>query len=314
MKRRHILIGITFAAAFAATNPAFAQDWAPGGRVTLQVGFAPGGSADTIGRLLAESVSESTGWDVIVDNRPGGGGAVMSAGLRGAPADGQHLGVAVSSALAAALAAEGGAPFAVEDFDWLGTVAVAPGAFLAKPDAEFNDMPGLIEYAKENGGALVGVPDKGTELMVRAIARDSGAELTPVPAKGGSEVMAQIMGGHVDAGFDGGRHVDYITSDDLKMIAAATNERHSYAPDISTVIEQGYDYSMEPWFVVMAPEGLPEEAITAWQDAIDAAVQDPKLIEAVQGVFGVDPVNLGSETQARVIQSVETMTRISQPE
>lgn len=303
MKRREFL-GLGMGASVLALAPgiALAADWAPS-RLTVQVGFNPGGSADMIGRLVASAIEADAGWKVVVDNKGGGGGVVMATGLSIAPPDGSVIGLGVSSAMVYALAGGSGLPFDIDSFDYIGTVAVAPISILAKPDAPFNDIAGLVEYAKANGGATVGVQEKGAELIVRAIGKATGADLRPVPTKGGAEVMQQLIGGHIQAGFDGGRHADYLRSGDLKMLASGTSGRHSYAPEIATLREQGFDYDLEPYFVFMAPKGLPDDVKSALEKALDKAVASADVAEAVDRTFGIETKNLGPEGTAKMMAS-----------
>ncbi|SIT12445.1 tripartite tricarboxylate transporter substrate binding protein [Paracoccus saliphilus] len=280
-------------------------------RLTLRVGFNPGGSADTIGRLLADSIEKSTGWKVTVENVGGGGGIVMATGLNREKSDGKIIGLGVSSAMNYGVASDPSLPLTIEDFDYLGTVASSPAAIMAGADAPFDDMPGLVNWARQNGGAVVGVNERGAELIIRAIAKTENVDLKTISTRGGAEVLQNIMGGHIVAGFDGGRHVDYMTSGDMKMIAAATNDRHSYAPNVSTLKEQGFDYVLEPWFILMAPIGLPEDAKAAIATQINIAAQSTKLKQAVMNTFGVEPLNLGVEgTTEMMIEAYALANRL----
>lgn len=309
MDRRGFLrIGAGVAAAGALPRIALAEGWAPA-RLTLKVGFNPGGSADAIGRLLAQHLEEAAGWKVVVENIGGGGGIVMATGLSRDRNDGSVSGMGVSSAMSYGLAGDPNLPFKLEDFDYLGTAAVAPLGIMAGADAPFDDFRGLVDWARANGGAVVGVNEKGAELIVRSIARAEGVDLRTISARGGAEILKNILGGHIQAGFDGGRHVDYMTSGDMKMLAAVTSQRHSYAPEVTTLREQGFDYALEPYFVLMAPKGLSEEAKAALADKIDAAVQSAAVSEAVMNTFGVSTVNLGPEGTAEMMRASLDLAR-----
>ncbi|MCF3639807.1 hypothetical protein LXM94_07470 [Rhizobium sp. TRM95111] len=299
-RRSLIVMGAGLVASALAPVGAFAQNWAPA-RLTLRVGFNPGGSADTIGRLAAASFEQVAGWGTVVENVGGGGGIVMATGLSRERADGSVIGMGVSSAMAFGLAGDPNLPFKLDDFDFLGTVAISPAAIMAGADAPFDDMRGLVDWARTNSGAVVGVNERGAELIVRAIAKAENVNIKTISTRGGAEVLQNILGGHIQAGFDGGRHVDYMTSGDMKMLAAATNERHSYAPNVKTLKEQGFDYALEPWFIMMAPKGLPEDAKAAIAAQIDAAAKSDEVGKAVMNTFGIETRNLGSEGAAAMM-------------
>ena len=96
MKMRNVLIGL--AAISLMLVPVLGQgaDWSPKGSIKLQIGFGAGGSTDMIGRLLAANVEEQTGWNIVVENKPGGGGVAMLSGLMNQKPDGKTLGLCVN--------------------------------------------------------------------------------------------------------------------------------------------------------------------------------------------------------------------------
>lgn len=293
--------------ALVTTPMAWSADWKPSGPITLEVGFGAGGSADTIARVVAKEVEDQQGWRIIIDNKPGGGGAVMAGSLIRKPADGQRIGLAISEAMIFNLATRPDNPYSLEDLDFLGTAGIAPISLIAKPDAPFDDIQGLVAYAKANGGATVAVPSKGTELLIRHIAKQSGAAIRPVPASGGSVVLQQTLGGHVTAGFDGGAHVKYVQDGELKVIAAATQVRHPEAKDQPTVSEQGFDAGyQEPSFVFFAPKGLSPESKQTLAAAIDKAVSSQKVSQALSQRMQIVPRNLGADgTEAMMKKALD---------
>ena len=99
--------------------PSLAQaaDWSPPGSIKLQVGFGAGGSTDTLGRLVAANVEEATGWNVVVENKPGGGGVAMLSGLMNAKPDGLTIGLAVNVPILINLAKRGDKlPFKIDSY------------------------------------------------------------------------------------------------------------------------------------------------------------------------------------------------------
>ena len=139
-----------------AASMAGAADWEPKGTLKIEIGFEAGGSTDTLGRLVANSMKAQTGWNVIAENKPGGGGIAMFTGIAKAKPDGSVIGLGVSMPVLINLVLRGDKlSFNLDSFDTLGTVARAQLALIAGGDAKFDDLAGLIAYSKANGGVAV---------------------------------------------------------------------------------------------------------------------------------------------------------------
>lgn len=240
MQLKSKLLAFAASALVAVSAPALAEDWAPDGPLTIQIGFGAGGSTDTMGRVLAEVMKENTGWNIVVENKPGGGGVAMFTGLSQRPVDNQTIGMGVSIPVLVQLVQRGDQlPFDVDSFDYLGTVAKAELALVASKDAPFDDLEGMIAYAKEQGTLPVATMAPPQVLMMNQTKNTTGADFNLVTADGGAEVMKLILGGQVLAGFGSGEHYPYLESGDMKVIAGANQARLSYAPEVKTFIESG---------------------------------------------------------------------------
>ena len=249
-----ILAGLTALA--LSTGAAMAQ-WAPSGPINLWIGFGAGGETDTLGRLVAQEMSSATGWDIVVENKPGGGGMAMFTQLAAYPADGQTIGMGVTMPVLVNLTVRPDeVPFDLDSFDYLGTVALAQLAIVALADAPYDDLAGLIEYSKANGGALIAFDAKPQELLINVVNAQADAGFRLVSTEGSAEALQNLLGGHVNAAFNAGAHIPYLESGELKMIASANASRHSYAPDTMTVQEAGFDIYVDPWFYIAAPKDL----------------------------------------------------------
>lgn len=287
-------VAIAAAVTMSATS-AFAE-WAPSGPVKIQIGFGSGGITDTLGRAIAASMEENTGWDVIAENKPGGGGIAMFSGLVRAKPDGRTIGMGVTIPTLMNLALRGDKlPFKAESFDYLATVVLAPVAIIAKADAPYNTMAEYVAYAKENGGGIVSFDAKPQELIMRAINNTQELELELVSHNSGAESIQSILGGHTDAGFAAGSHIKYVESGDIKVLAVATETRHAYAPDVTSLIEQGFNYSTEPYFYFAAPQGLDPEAKAALAKALDDAITSETVSGMIKNSMSTVPTNLGAD-------------------
>lgn len=277
------------------SSPALAE-WQPDGPISLWIGFGAGGETDTLGRLLASEMSEATGWDIVVENKPGGGGMAMFTQLAVAEPDGQTLGMGVTMPVLINLTVRPDeVPFTLESFDYLGTVALAQVGIIAPSDAPYNTLDELIAWSKENDGALIGFDAKPQELLINFVNAQSEGNLRLVSMESSAEGLQNVLGGHVNAAFAAGAHIPSMEAGDVKMLASANAQRHSYAPDVATVQEQGYDIYVDPWFYVAAPAGLPDEAGMALAEAMKAALQSETLTEAIGSAMNTEPSDKGPE-------------------
>ena len=296
MKFTTKLMALATSVALAFAAPAVAQDWAPNGPLTIQIGFGAGGSTDTMGRVLGKVMEYNTGWNVVVENKPGGGGVAMFTGLSQMPANGQTVGMGVSIPVLVQLVQRGDKlPFDQNDFDYLGTVAKGELALVAGKDAPFDDLEGMIAYAKDQGQLPVATMAPPQVLMMKATAKKTGVDFNLVTADGGAEVMKLILGGQVLAGFASGEHFPYLESGDMKVIAGANQERLTYAPDVKTFMDNGMGVFVDPVFFLAMTKGTDPAAIAAIAAAVDEAVKSAEVAEIVQNAVKGAPINLGPE-------------------
>ncbi len=293
-----------------AASPAQAAEWKPGGPVTLSVAFGAGGMTDTLARLLADRMKKDTGWNIVVKNRPGGGGVAMLASLARAKPDGLNIGIAVNMPIVLQLIARPAKiPFRIDSFDYLGTVVWAQLAIIAPKDAPYDDMAGFLEHARKAAKPVaVGHDTKPQAMIMSAIARTAGIKVKLVPHKSGADMMQSLLGNHVDASFGGGSHIPYYKAGKIKVIASGNKQRHGYAPDVKTLIEQGMNFYVDPYFYLSAPKGLKPDVRAALSKAINAAVKSEKLTKFLANTMKTTPSDLGpAETEKMMYGTSKTI-------
>lgn len=296
MKMNPLVLGAIAAIALTSPTLAVAADWKPSGPITLQVSFGAGGGTDTLGRAIATALEEQTGWDVIVENKPGGGGVAMFSSLVRAKPDGLTMGIGVTTPTLMNLAKRGDKlPFKVDSFDYLATIVLAPLALVAPKDAPYNTVSELVAYSKANGGALVGFDGGPQRLLMLGINHDVGAGFEMVSHKSGAEIIQGLLGGQLQAGFGGGAHIQYVNSGDLKMLAVGTKARHGYSSDTQSFIEQGYPFSIEGYWYVAAPKGLEPDTKQALAKALDNAINSRSMSALIGNLMKTTPNNLGAD-------------------
>lgn len=296
MNLKKTIFGLAIGVAMAFGGTASAADWAPDGPLKFQIGFGAGGSTDTLGRVIAKVMKEQTGWNIIVENKTGGGGVAMFTGISQAKPDGQVIGMGVSTPILINLILRGDTlPFDVDSFDYIGTVTRPKLAMIAPASAPFDDLGSMIEYSKTDGPVTIGFGAKTQQSLLKAVAKQSGANFQFVSTSGGAESRKLMLGGQLMAGFGSGPHVEYLESGDLKMIAAASSDRHSYAPDVKTIKEQGYDLSLDPYFYIATTKGTDPEALKALSTALSNALATEEAAEIIANATKTTVENLNPE-------------------
>lgn len=295
MKMRNLMVGFAVICMMLAPVLGQAEGWAPKGSIKLLIGFGAGGSTDTLGRLVAAQVEEDTGWNVVVENKPGGGGVAMLSGLMNEKPDGQTMGVAVNVPILLNLAKRGDKlPFKIDTFDYIGTITKGEVALVAKKDAPFNNINEVIAAAKKKKLAIAfdAMPQ---QMIMTAVGNQAGVKFKFVKHKSGAEQIQSILGGHVDVGCPAGVHIKYLESGDLKMLVAFGKDRFSYAPKTKTLIENGYKFYLDPYFYLVAPKGLPADVKAALVKAFDKAIYSEKVKTAIANTLKAQPYNLGPD-------------------
>jgi tripartite-type tricarboxylate transporter receptor subunit TctC len=303
------IAGVIAGAVLALAGAAHAEDWAPKGTLKLQIGFGAGGSTDTIGRVIAKVMKEQTGWNIIAENKTGGGGVAMFTGISKMPPKGNVIGLGVNMPIMVNLVKRGDQlPFNLDSFDYLGTASRAQLALIARADAPFNTLEEMVEQSKSGDGLAIGFGAPPQKLLMEVVARESGAKFRFVSTKGEAETQKLMLGGQLVAGFSSGTHIKYLESGDFKMIAVGNDARHDYAPDTPTVRESGYGAYVDPFYYFATTAGTAPEAVAALSKALDEAINSDEVAKVIQNAAVSQPLNLGSEgTKQMMFDGVENV-------
>ena len=198
--------------------------------------------------------------------------------------------------------------FTLDSFDYLGTAARAQLALVARGDAPFDDVAGMAEWAKANGGLAIGSDAKPQVLAMQQVMQQTGAEFQFLSTKSSAEILKLLLGGQAMVGFATGTHLDYLESGELKMLASANNGRHSYAPDTPTLVEQGFNVYVDPWFYFAMAEGTSDEAHAAISAALAKAMEAEEVKTAVFNALSVEVNNIGGDaTRQMLVDGVENV-------
>ena len=271
----------------AWASAAAAQVW-PSKPVRLIVPFAPGGSADTLGRLVAQKLSESFKQTFVVENRGGAGGVIGSELVAKAPADAYTLlvsGVA-SHCIAPALSKE--FPFdPLRDFTHIALFGGPPGVLVVHPGVAAKDLREFVALLKAQPGRIsYGSPGNGTQghLLAEQLKQVAGIEMTHVPYKGAGPAVADMIAGHVSAGSTTlSTAATQIRAGKLRALAVSSSRRLADFPDVPTYAELGYpELTATIWFSLSGPAGVPRDIVNRLNSEVRRILQQPDVRERLR--------------------------------
>jgi tripartite-type tricarboxylate transporter receptor subunit TctC len=286
MLRRSVLAAALIAA-FAAPVAAPAQSKYPSRTVTLIVPFAAGGPTDIIARILAQSLSQSLGANVIVDNRAGGGGNPGIALVARANPDGHTL-LLTSTAIAVNPGLFSNLPYdPIKDFVPISELVNAPNVIFVKPDSGITSIADLVAKAKaEPTKYNYASPGVGTKshLTGELLKLRAGVNITHIPYRGGGPTTQALVAGTVHMAVVALAPVEpLIKAGTVKGLAVTGATRWWSLPDVPTMIESGFPGFVSDTFnALFAPAGTPPEVVSLLVRETRAAMAKPEAREAAR--------------------------------
>jgi tripartite-type tricarboxylate transporter receptor subunit TctC len=258
--------------------------------IRLVVPFGPGGPTDVAARIVAQVVQASLGQSVVIENRPGAGGALGMKAVATADPDGYTLVIGTSATLGvvpALMKNPGYDP--IKSFTPVAKVADSTIVLVVPASLPVSSVKELIAYAKANPGKLsyasAGVGNQ-TQLVAELFKSKAGIDAVHVPYKSGAEMVTAILGEQAQMTFpDVSILIPLIREGKLKALAVTTAQRHPQLPDVPTMIESGIpDFIITFWSGVMAPAGTPVDIVTKLNGAIADGLRSQAIRESLARV------------------------------
>ncbi|EHP44874.1 hypothetical protein OR16_00155 [Cupriavidus basilensis OR16] len=302
-RQRATLLGVAFALCAA---PLAANAWSQK-PVRVVVPAPAGGTMDVVARVLSEAISTEIGQPVIVDNKPGAGGAIGVQGLNLAPPDGQTIMVIASNILTEIPLVMKTGFDPVKDVKPVTMVARSAMVLVATPTVQAKDLKGLISYlktAKGGQGSYASYTAGTSSHYAGAIfARKSGLDLQHVPFPGSPPALQNVMGGQVDIMFDGAvTSLPLIKAGKLKAFGVGTTTRLAQLPDVPTMAEQGFpeiiDFSN--WVGVIVSAKVPDDIVNRINAVVTKVASTPKVREKLMGLSFSPMVSESPEALAKM--------------
>ena len=290
MQRRDLLGASALSALVlgSASGAALAQAY-PGKPVKLQVPFAPGGTTDIIGRIMAEPLGRALGQSVIVENRAGGGGVMGATETARAVPDGYSLGIATVSTTAANPAINPKTPYnPLSDFTPIINIAATPNIIAVHPSfparnyqefvAEIKKNPGKHAFASSGTGGIA-------HLQMELYKSLSRTFIVHIPYRGSGPALNDTVAGQVPIIFDQlPSALPFIQQKRLIPIVVAAPQRLASLPDVPTFKELGLEsVNRMAYYGIVGPKGLPKEVVDKVHAGVKKSLEEPAIRKRIEG-------------------------------
>lgn len=293
--RRSALLA-TLGALGTLTRTAWANDSAyPARPIRLVVPFPAGGGTDIIARTVARQLSETLGWSLVVDNRPGAGGNLGVDLVAKAAPDGYTLVLGQTSNLAINPTLYRKLPYDPrKDLAPVVLAVSAPLVLVVRAGSPIRSLADLLEQARRSPGKLVfGTPGNGTvaHLSAELLQKSAGIRMQHIPYKGASQALTDLMGGQLDLYLSSvPTALNQLKAGQLRALGVTSRQRTGQLPQVPTLAESGQKglegFDTSTWFGFLAPAGTPPERLSTLNKAVNQALLSPRVRERLQAEGG----------------------------
>jgi tripartite-type tricarboxylate transporter receptor subunit TctC len=265
-------------------SSSYAQEW-PQKPIRIIVSFGPGGGADIIGRILADSMQAQLGKPVVVENKPGAGGIIGNEAVANADPDGYTLGIMTAGQIIAAVTRKNMRYDTLTAFAPIGQIATASLLIVTRPDFPANNVKELVAAARADPGKIVFASPgfAATQHFAGEMFKQTAqVNLLHVPFKTSPEAINATLGKHADVLFDTvSALIGHVQSGQLKALAVTGKDRFPAVPDIPAAVESGVlpGYDVTTWYGLFAPRGTPAPIIAKLNKTLNDSLADQTVRE-----------------------------------
>lgn len=265
----------------------------PNRPVRVVVGFAPGGAADTVARIMSESFSKALKQTVVVENKPGAGSSIAADYVVKASPDGYTVLIASPSSISINPALNPGLSYTAKDLKAVTKITTSPLVLAVSTKTDIKTVADLISTAKAKPDSLNystsgngSAPHLGAALFTLM----TDTKMTHVPYRGGAQAIQSVMAGDTDLSFGTAPTVlAQVNSGKLRAIAVSTTEKSALVPNLPGMREAGLpDYNLEFWYGIFVPKNTPDSVVKTIFDAATYAMNQPKVKASLAGE-GTEP-------------------------
>lgn len=283
-----------------------AQDFPPKKNITMVVGFAAGGAADTGARIIAKKLGENIGAAVVVDNRPGAGGNIAHAYVAQGPADGSVILFGSVGPLTIAPHMMKISYDPVKDLSPITMGVNFPNVLVVGAQTGFKTFADFVAYAKKNPGKLDFAstgPGSASHLAGELLNDMAHIDTVHVPYKGGAPALQDLLGGRVSSYYSTlSTALPHIESGKLIPLASTGLQRLPGLPKVPTIAESGYPgFSATNWYAFVASSKVPKAMLDRWNTELVKVLKSPDVVEALNA-HGLTPMPSTREEFAKYME------------
>jgi tripartite-type tricarboxylate transporter receptor subunit TctC len=261
-----------------------AAAWQPKDNVQLVIPFPPGGSTDVIGRIIAEGLHKQGVANIVVINRPGANGVIGTNSVIESKPDGNTLLLTGTSFLFNRLQNTPGADYDLtKSLTHVGLIGTVPNHLYSREGLGNLSLKEIIHNIKQGRQYTLGVSNPGAEFTAQLLEARLGTKLNIVPYKGSAQVIADLVGGHIDFVIDsgsssaaaaaiGGKRINLVAV--LEPKSTSTNTIDAVVPGVVTA----------SWFGLSLPKNADSKIVTYYNQTLNAALKDPSVIEKLNNM------------------------------
>jgi tripartite-type tricarboxylate transporter receptor subunit TctC len=310
MNRRLSTLTLLLAAAGLAgmAGPAAAQAAWPSKSIRIVLPFAPGGSTDSVARILAQSMTASLGQPVLVENRPGADGAIAGDHVARAEPDGHTFFLASNTPMMQVPLLKKAPPYdPVKSFTPVSLVGRYVYVMVSTPALPASNVAELLAYARANPGKLGYGSYSGVTQLMHTQLKLVKADTTLVPYKGEAPTVTDILGNHVQFSFvTPASSLGHIKEGKLRALAVLLPTRSSLLPNVPTGAEAGLPpFTAGTWAALFGPARLPADITQRMNRELNAAMQRPEVREKISALGfelgGSTPDEMGQFLQEQLV-------------
>ena len=263
---------------------ASAQDY-PQQNIRIIVSFGPGGGADIIGRILADSMQKKLGKPVVIENKPGAGGIIGNDAVAKATPDGYTLGIMTAGQIIASVTKKNMPYDTNTAFAPISQVATASLMIVTRPDFPANNVKELVAAAKADPGKIIFASPgfAATQHFAGEMFKQvAGINMLHVPFKTSPEAINAVLGKHADVMIDTvSAVIGQVQGGQLKALAVTGKDRFPAVPNVPPAVESGVlpGYDVTTWYGVFAPQGTPPAIVAKLNQVINESLKDDDVIK-----------------------------------
>lgn len=309
MRRALLLVAAALTAASA--SPLAAQDY-PKRPLRFMIGFAPGGSADIVSRLLGQKLSERLGQPVIAEQKMGASGLLANDVVAKAPPDGQTLVLLTGGHPVAAVIMKERPYDPVRDFAMVSVVTGYPMVISVAPGSPIKTLADLVARAKiERITFATSGPGSLHDLVGEWVNIEAGIEMVGVPFKGAALGIVDLLGGRVDVMVETATFsFPQIRAGKLRPLALSSAERYPLMPEVPTIAETLPGVEASSWLGLATSPGTPQPTIDRLNREVRTIVETPEMRQRLAELGGVPSPSTPEEMRGRIEREIARWKRI----